>query len=142
MMQGIIEILTEDTGVQAVVGQNENLTKYKIYPVISPQKEKPPYVVCALTGSGPAQMKGNISDLDQENFDCLIYSNNYEQGHAIDIAIRTALDNKRANTDTGIYFDKIWFVSRRDAAVEGKEGLIYARVVSYSCEVKVSPQIT
>lgn len=142
MMQGIIEILTEDTAVQTLVGLNAAALKYKVYPVISPQTEKPPYVVCTLTGSTPAQMKGDPSDLDVENFECLIYANNYEQGHNIDIAIRDALDNKRANTDTGIYFDKIWFVSRRDAAVEGREAMIYVRVASYACEVKVNPVVT
>lgn len=142
MMQGIIEILTEDAGVQTVVGMNATSTKYKIYPVITPQTEKPPYVVCALTGSTPAQTKDCVSTLDNENFDCLIYSNNYEQGHAIDIAIRAALDGKQSNTDNGIHFSKIWFQSRRDAAVEGKEGMIYVRVASYACEVKVNSVIT
>lgn len=142
MMQGIIEILTENSGVQTAVGRNAEDTKYKVYPVISPQTEKPPYIVCALTGSTPSQTKDCVSTLDNENFDCLIYSNNYEQGHDIDLAIRTALDGKRSNTDNGIHFSKIYFQSRRDAAVEGKEGMIYVRVASYSCEVKVNPVIT
>lgn len=139
MMQGIIEILTENAGVQSAVGVNEAGLKYKIYPVISPQKEKPPYVVCALTGSEPTLGKDCVSTLDKENFDCLIYATNYEEGHEIDIAIRAALDGKKSVTENGIHFNYIWFVSRRDAAVEGKEGLIYARIASYSCEVKVNP---
>lgn len=140
MMQGIIEILTENAGVQTIVGRNADNTKYKVYPVITPQKEKPPYVVCALTGSDPVQAKNCRSTLDKENFDCLIYSTNYEEGHEIDVAIRAALDQASGTTDdTNIHFDSIWFVSRRDAAVEGKEGMIYVRVASYSCQVKVNP---
>ena len=143
MMQGVIEILRLNSSVQTAVGQNAATSKYKIYPVMAPQTEKPPYIVCALTGSTPAQTKDCRSTLDIENFDCLIYSNNYEQGHEIDLAIRSALDYAHGNTDeTNIYFDKIWFVSRRDAAVEGKEGMIYVRVASYACEVKVNPLVT
>lgn len=139
MMQGVIEILIEDATVQTVVGRNAANDKYKVYPVITPQKEKPPYVVLALTGSDPVQAKNCRSTLDKENFDCLIYSNNYEQGHAIDIAIRAALDGKNSVTENGIHFDNIWFVSRRDAAVQGAEAMIYVRVASYSCQVKVNP---
>lgn len=142
MMQGIIEILTEDAGVQTAVGQNATASKYKIYPVISPQTEKPPYVVGALTGTTPAQTKDCVSTQDNENFDLLIYGSNYEQVDTIDRLIRTALDGKQSNTDNGVHFSKIYFQSRRDAAVEGREGLIYCRVASYSAEVKVNPVIT
>lgn len=140
MMHGIIEILRLNASVQNAVGANAEGTKYKIYPVITPQKEKPPYIVCALTGSEPVQGKNCRSTLDKENFDCLIYADTYEQGHNIDLAIRVALDQASGSTDeTGIHFDSIWFVSRRDAAIEGKEGMIYVRVASYSCQVKANP---
>jgi hypothetical protein len=61
MIQGIIEILTDDVPVQTAVGLNKAADKYKVYPVITPQTEKPPYVVCALTGTSPAQTKDCVS---------------------------------------------------------------------------------
>lgn len=135
MMQGIIEILRENTGVQTAVGQNQAGTKFKIYPVLCSQTEKPPYMICALSGSVPTQMKDHVSDLDNENFDIFIFTDTYEHGHNIDVAIRAALDGKSSVTDTGITFDKIWFTSRRDGQVQGREG-IFTRIVSYSCHVK------
>jgi hypothetical protein len=142
MIQGIIEILLDDVTTRTLVGQDKTLTTYKFYPVISPQSERPPYVVGALTGTSPAQTKDCVSTLDNENFDLLIYGNNYEEVDNIDRAIRTALDGKNSNTDNGIHFNKIYFQSRRDAAVEGKEGMIFCRVASYSAEVKVNAVIT
>jgi hypothetical protein len=142
MIQGIIEILTDDVPVQTAVGLNKAADKYKVYPVITPQTEKPPYVVCALTGASPAQTKDCVSSLDNENFDLLIYGNSYEQADNIDRLIRTAIDGKQSNTDNGVHFSKIYFQSRRDAAVQGPEGFIFCRVVSYSAEVKVNVVIT
>lgn len=135
MVSGIIEILRLSTAVQTAVGQNIAGSKFKIYPALCPQTERPPYMIIALTGTNPAMSKGEVSDLDNESFDIFIFTDSYEQGHSIDIAIRTALDNASGTTDeTNITFNKIWFVSRRDAQVQGREG-IFTRVVSYSCHI-------
>jgi hypothetical protein len=142
MINGVIEILVENAGVQTAIGLDKDALRYKVFPVLCPPTEVVPYMICALSGSTPTLSKELASDLDLESFEIFIFTQTYEQGHNIDLAIRAALDNARGTTDTTlVHFDKIWFTSRRDAQVQGREG-IYTRVVSYACHVKNNPIVT
>lgn len=45
MVTGVIDLLIADATIQGIVGLNSDGDKYKVYPVIAPQKEKYPYII-------------------------------------------------------------------------------------------------
>lgn len=133
MIQGIIEILTDDSTVQGIVGQNEKGNKYKVYPVRAPQKEKPPYIVVFKLPSIPTLDKHSVSTLDECKFRAIGYVENYIERDAMTEAIRGALDGKESVTDAGINFSSIWYDTDSDGFDEPAQ--LYAAIVDFGCMV-------
>jgi hypothetical protein len=130
MIQGVTYILNTDATVQSLVGQNVALTKYKAYPVIAPQDEKPPYSVCRLT-SMVLQYKGrSVFDCD---FLVSSYHINYDDVYDLDNAVLEALVPIRG-TYNGINFGYIEFQGTTDDFVETYGGL-YVKNSTFNCSV-------
>lgn len=132
MTSGIVEILTDSAAVQALVGQNEAGTKYKVYPFKAPQTEKGNYIVVAKTAnSTQSQGKEIESTLDYPTYDVLHYSKNFRTTEEMHEATRDALDNMTSTTAVCV-FRRIWLITDRDAFDESAE--MYVHVATYGAE--------
>ena len=141
MTSGIIEILIEDAGVQALVGKTVDDSKYKVFPVVAEQKDKAgndnkaPYITVYKPGNDSitSLTKDLPSQLDYPRVVVACWSKNFRPTELMFEAIRSALDNKRATTDNGYTFNRIWLVDDRDG-YEEKSGL-YCHVATFACEL-------
>lgn len=132
MTSGIIEILTDDPGVQALVGQNEAGDKYKVYPFKAPQPEDGPYVVVAKTSNNTqSQGKEIESSLDYPTYDVLCYAKNFRTTERLHEATRLAIDNMSSVTAV-CQFKRIWLITDRDGFDE--QAHMYAHVATYGAE--------
>lgn len=137
MIQGVIEILTDDIGIQNLVGQNIAGNKYKIYPVKAPQKELSPYITVHKLPGAPTQSKQEASTLDICKFRVIGYVKTYALRDQFTEAIRLALDNMTSITDNGIEFEKIWYETDSDGYEERADGEgLYAAIIDFGCTVK------
>lgn len=142
MIQGIIEILKENTGVQNLVGLNVTSERYKIYPVRYPQKEgketdiDESYITVYKTGSSPEQSKDFSSGLDLVSFNVNCYASNYPGAYNLYEAVRLALDNRdlEYTTEAGFIYNGIYMTTDYDAYDDS--ALRYIHVASFSCHVK------
>jgi len=134
MIQGIIEILSEDATLCALVGDNKAATKPKFYWVVAGDEEKVPYIILVVTGNLPTNVKDQPSMYDQISFDCYIYARSVEQADDMDQAIRLALEQKTITTDAGFYFHRIVFNGQKDGY--DKEAQKPFRLTSFIAHVK------
>lgn len=137
MTSGIIEILIENAGVQALPGlRNVDNTKYKVYPTVCPQGETQPYIlVSMISNDGQTSMdKGQVSGIDYPQYNVLCYSTNFRPTEIMHEACRQALDNMEATTDAGGVFERIWLVNERDLFDNASQ--MYVKVATYRAEVK------
>ena len=116
MTSGIIEILLDSTDIQSLAGVNETTGKYKVYPFVAPQDEKPPYIVVAkISNERQTQSMGKDTDstLDYPQYDVLCYAKNFRTTELMDIAVRDALDNMTSTTEVCV-FRRIWLMTDQD----------------------------
>lgn len=118
MVTGVITILTQDATVQSLVGLNSTDEKYKIYPVIVPQKETYPYITVRQTskvriGKGCGFMSG---------IDITSYHKSYDQVLALDNAVFAAIENN------GTFLS---LTSTSDGWVQADGDGLYSRTSTY-----------
>jgi len=91
---GFVEILIESTAVQAMVGLNASGDTHKVYPVIIPEREKPPYICVRVTSIRPIECKGQASmeEIDSVTIDC--YALSYKDAYTMYCVVRDVLDNQ------------------------------------------------
>lgn len=130
MLKGLIAILTADAGVQALVGQNEETVKYKVYPVIAPSTEKAPYITLTLAG-GSRAAKGCGRE---HNFNVVSVAESYDAVDALDNAVITAYEDAAAGTYEGVPVDMINEVS---VSVDSfsLDHKVYIRQSTFSCQL-------
>lgn len=133
MIKGVTYILNNNAVFQALVGHNKSMTKYKAYPVITPQEEEAPYSVCKMT-SKALKCKG-LSEFDC-GFDVVSYAKNYDDVQLIDDAVLEALV-PYVGTVNGVAFSDISFQNTSDDFVETYGGL-YVKVSSFTCSIKIT----
>jgi len=94
MTEGIIDLLVNDTAVQTLVGRNAADTKYKVYPLATPQGERPPYITVQMTNRTAIPCKGGrpTAFIDQCNVN--IYTVNYQEGIALSRVCADAVDDE------------------------------------------------
>lgn len=134
MTSGIIEILIENAGVQTIVGQSG--FKYKVYPVVAPQRTEPPYIT-VFKGQNNAVLslsKDIESQLDYPLVTVNCWSKNFRETELIHEAVRAALDNQGFTTDAGYVFNRVWLVDDRDGF--DQEQNFYVHVAVYGVEEK------
>ncbi len=116
MISGIIEIISDNAPLCAVVGNNERNTKPKFFWVVCGENEKPPYVILRRSVLSPNQMKGSPSLVDSQNFESYTYAKTVEQAELIDEMIRVVIENdgNGFTTDAGYLFQRIFIVDKSD----------------------------
>lgn len=113
MIQGIIQILTENAPFVAAVGMNLANTKPKVYWVRAGTNEKIPYVILATVARAPNQVKDITSTLDTDTVNAYIYADSPEEADSIEQLLRAAIEGKKITTDT-VYFHRIWMIGASD----------------------------
>jgi hypothetical protein len=132
MTSGIIEILTDSSAVQALVGENSRSDKFKVYPFKAPQPENGPYIIVAkTTNSTQSQGKEIESTLDYPTYDVLSYSKKFRETEEMHEACRSALDNMTSITEV-CTFKRIWLVNDRDGFDDSAQ--MYVHVATYAAE--------
>jgi hypothetical protein len=133
MIQGVTYILENDATFGSIVGLNKAGTKYKVYPVVTPQDEEAPYAVVLLTGKSPFGQCKDASITYEYSFDVYSYHKNFEQVVTLDEAVMDALDGL-SGTYNSIVFQSIRFNTARDEpfSVDYK---LFSRVSSFTAIV-------
>jgi len=129
MIQGLIEIANANVALVNLVGMNKAGTKPKIYWVIAGQQEVTPYIIFALAGTQPNQVKDVTSTLEQDTVNAFVYSENPEEADEIERALRNAIELSDTSTST-VYFHRIYKIGGNDGY--DKDALKPYRVSVYS----------
>lgn len=132
MTSGIIEILTETAGVQALAGLASGGGKYKIYPYVAPQSEQQQYIIVAkVSNDTQSQGKDFPSTLDYPTYNVLCYHKNFRPTEIMHEAVRAALDNMAYTTET-CQFRRIWLINDYDSFNQQLD--LYCHVAVYGAE--------
>jgi hypothetical protein len=133
MTSGIIEILTDNAGVQALAGLNAGGDKYKIYPFRAPQPEHGPYILVGKA-SNNTQSEGKeiFSTLDYPTYQVLCYHKNFRPTEVMHEAARTALDSNQWFETEACRFEKIWLINDYDSFDNALE--MYCHIAIYGAE--------
>ena len=126
MVEVVIDILIGDTTVQNLVGRNEVGDTYKIYPVITPQKEVHPYVTVRQTGKLEQAKNCGFAG----SFAVFSYHKNYDQVKAIDLAIVAAL---KAAPATDLFAYAILTGTNDDFVTQANGDGLYSRISTFDC---------
>lgn len=137
MTSGIIEILIEDAGVQAIDGLQRSDDTYKVFPVVNMCKEgeTQPYIVVFKSSNDPVTGKGCNGLLDIPQFTVQCYGKNFRQSELMFEAVRAALDNKQSTT-TYYKFDWIRLANDRDGF--DNENQVFVHQCEFQCQVDYS----
>jgi hypothetical protein len=135
MTEGIVAILITDSNVQTLVGMNEGSTKYKVYPVIVPQKEEHPYIVVKTTSRTPVECKGQRPSAFTTSATVYCYAQNYEDALAIEAAVIDALDHKIWGNYGGVNLQDIRYVNSIEDFIQTNDGLgLYVRMPQFEAQ--------
>jgi hypothetical protein len=135
MIQGIIEILSEDTNVLALVGTyGDNIPK--VFPVRAPQQaiadnDLDYWITASKDVSTPNDAKACDGGLDSANVTVMIYGQEYSKVDDIYEAVRAALNQRAYTTDAGINLASMVLVSDYDAFDDNAQRIV--RVSKYLC---------
>lgn len=140
MTHGIVQVLNGDSTIQSLVGGNYASDSYKVFAVLVPDTEKPPFVVCRVSSVSVDKCKGTISDEETDTIQIDCYAGSYEDTYILYRAVRSVLDNKTTTLSDGTEL-YIQFSTARDfSAVEmlevGKRD-VYGITALYDAEVKL-----
>jgi hypothetical protein len=133
MIQGPIELLTEDADVVAAVGNNALGSKSKISWAVCPDTESAPYMILSVQSNAPVQVKGETSSLDRVQFAVFSYSSSPEKVDVMDRAGRAALEQVGV-TAGGYFFHRIFFVTQNDGY--DRDAKLPYRVSIYEAQVQ------
>lgn len=127
MIKAVTYILDNDTTVKSLVGPRSGATTdYKVFPVVVPATEKPPYIAVRLTGktsAGPGC--GYIYTVQ-----VVCYETSYDRVTALNDAIVSALTAQASGTVNGVTYSYINFINESDDFVkDGHE--LYVKVSTF-----------
>jgi hypothetical protein len=135
MTSGIIEILIENAGLQALIGVDSE-GNYKVYPAQPPQTEDQPFIVVAERSLNPYLSKGCPSTMDSPQYVVAVYSIDFRETELIQEACRLALDNGQSwDTDAGVHFDSVYMIDRSDAFEPGTGQGMFVKIGIYQADV-------
>lgn len=136
MTSGIIEILKENAGVQALVGENAAAGKYKVYPVVAPQGESIPYITVFKGLNDPLSSltKDLESMLDYPRVTVTCWHKNFRPTEEMFEAVREALDNQGFTDAAGYDFERVWLIDDRDGF--DPQSNLYCHVAVFGVEQK------
>lgn len=126
MTIGVIQILINNNTVKSLVGLNALGDKYKVYPLVVPQKEKHPYIVVRLTGRPPVECK-DVSPKDfTPSVEVLCYHENYEGALLLEEAVIDALDNT-TGTYGGVRINELRYSDTSEDFIDVDGNGLYVR---------------
>jgi hypothetical protein len=94
MTEGVIDLLVKNTTVQTLVGRNALNNKYKVYPLITPQGERPPYITVQMTSRTAIPCKGGRPTAFLSQCSVNVYTVNYQDCRGLAKACADAVDDK------------------------------------------------
>ena len=136
MVKGITYILKNNSGVQALIGQNVAGEKYKVYPVVCANPESPPYIVVKMTGRTPVDCKGSAPTTFIYTYDVYAFHENYDSAEDIAEAVEAALELPGGGTHNSVVFDEIRYTNRADGYDEKYH--VFAQISSFEAQVDES----
>ena len=104
----LYDVLSTDSDVISLVGDNEAADGKRIFPVRASYKETVPLLIYRIGNTNPTNVKGENSGLDTVGFDIYVYGNSYGECTELSEYVRIALDGY-AGTNNGVEVGKIWF---------------------------------
>ena len=128
MIDGVISILKDDSTLTTDVGLNKAGTTVKVYPVVCPQGEEMPYIICAITGCSEKECKDIIGHPQDETFDILVYAKNYTDVSAIELRAIEILTEFSGNSSDS-HISEIILQTHRDLFDNDRKA--YVRVASF-----------
>lgn len=126
MILGAIQRMLADATLTSVVGRNKANNAFKIYPVACPQEEVIPYITCGITSADPIACKGVGGQPDDENFDVVVWDEDYERLDLIGRRVIEVLNNALAGT---IPFKQLTFLTHKDALDDRSKRMV--RIISF-----------
>ena len=137
MTSGIVEILIEDSNVQALIGLDDN-SQYKVYPMAAPQNVDAPYILVSELSLNPTLSKGCPSTLDRPRYEVNVYSTDFLETETIQEACRVALDNGQSWTTSVVDFNSVYMVDRRDMyqLAQGQQAGLFVKIGVYEAASK------
>lgn len=142
MTSGIIEILIENAGVQALVGLTPDNAKYKVFPIIAEEKDKAGNLITSRYISvwqGSIEAEASLtkdlpSMLDYPRFTVACWDKNFRPTELMAQSVRLALEAGGIETNNGYLFNRIWLVDHREI-FDPKSGM-YGTILTFAAEVK------
>ncbi len=122
MIKAVNYILNNDAALSALVGRNLEDTKTKVYPVIIPNPETPPFIVTSVQGTEPQN-----GCPDKLTIQVVSYAKTYDEAVDISAAARTALQNQGGQTVNGYVFSFLNMTNEVDGPYDKDNGL-FSRV--------------
>ena len=113
MTSGLIQILIADANVQTAVGQFEG--KYKIYPVVAPQKAPQVFVTIKKRANDPILSKDCFSTMDTSEYELHVWSKEgFRETEIVHEICRRALETGSFVQTDVCDFRKIWMTNDFD----------------------------
>lgn len=126
MIQGAIQRMLADTTLRNAVGRNKANNTYKIYPIACPQQEDIPYITCGITSADPVACKGVGGQPDDENFDVIVWDEDYQRLDTIGRRVIEVLNDALAGA---IPFKQLTFLTHKDALDDRSKRMV--RIISF-----------
>ena len=126
MVNAVTYILENNSTVVTLCGTNLAATKTKVYPVVVPSSEKPPYIAVRQSGKTSAGRGcGYIFTIE-----VMCYETSYDRVAALSAAIKTALEGQASATVNGVSFAYLTQINESDDFVKGDHDL-FAKISTY-----------
>lgn len=138
MTEAIIDILVNDSNVQTLVGRNEEDDKYKIYPLMIPQKESAPFIAVRLISRPPIPCKGQRPSAFTPVCMTGCYAVNYVDALALETAVIDALDGKPAGTYNGKHLTYLRYIDTSEDWINNDGAGLYVRMPQFEAQEDAS----
>lgn len=128
MILQAINLMLADATLTAAVGRNKANDTYKIYPIACPQEELQPYILLGITSAQPILCKGVGGQPNEETFDVVVWSEDYEELDTIGRRVIQVLNNAVGGT-----IKRLTFVTHKDALDNVSKRMV--RIITFSAYV-------
>lgn len=123
MIKAINYILDNDAPLSALVGKNKADSKTKVYPVVVPGTEAPPFIATLQSG----RIKEGKDCADTYQIQVTVYAGTYDLADQISEAVITALTGAGAGTINGVEFSYMNYTDELDGPFDEQRSL-YSKV--------------
>lgn len=128
MIESVINILKDDSEIGSEVGENKAGSTVKVFPVVCPQGEEMPYIICAITGCQEKECKDASGYPHDEIFDVIAYAKNYADVDVIGKRIIDIITNFSGNSGSS-YVSEFLLQTHKDLFDNDRQA--YVRLHSF-----------